>query len=112
MGWRKRVWTGVREPPPGFAVPSLEPPTREVPVHEFREPDWIEVLGGTFEFDARPVEPETGVVRVGRWKEPNTVLSRGLMLGYAGARGIWQVRSLHKATGRTCGTRWARSLYP
>ena len=42
VGWRKRIWTGVQEPPPGFAVPSLEPPTREVPVPDFHDAGWTE----------------------------------------------------------------------
>ena len=93
MGWQKRVWTGVRNPPPGFAVPSLEPPTRKVPETDFGGEGWLEVRGGQFESDARPVEPELGVVRLGRWKEPDKV-EPGAHVRVRGRKGLWQVRSL------------------
>ena len=93
VGWRKRVWTGVRDPPPGFAVPSLEPPTRAVPETEFQGEGWLEVYGGQFEPDARPVEPEPGVARRGRWKEPDKV-EPGAHVRVRGRKGVCQVRSL------------------
>ena len=43
--------------------------------------------------DARPVEPEVGVTREGRWKEPD-VVEPGSHVRVRGRPGVWQVRSV------------------